>query len=65
MFFSPPSMIYKNSLDIPEGTEFTHFVDGDTLSSLTEREITNSLKSNMELGIARAWTVKNQLELGS
>ncbi|MCR9290721.1 MAG: hypothetical protein NXI23_25390 [Bacteroidetes bacterium] len=53
---------YKNSLDIPEGTEFTHFVDGDTLSSLTEREITNSLKSNMELGIARAWTVKNQLE---
>jgi hypothetical protein len=53
---------YKTSLDIPEGTEFTHFVNGDTLSSLTEREITNSLRSNMELGIARAWTVKSQLE---
>jgi hypothetical protein len=37
-------------------------VNGDTLSSLTEREITNSLRSNMELGIARAWTVKSQLE---
>ena len=32
------------------------------LETITEREITRTLKSNMELGLARAWTVKNQLE---
>jgi len=53
---------YRNSLEIPEGTSFTHFVDGDTLQTTTERKITTSLKSNMELGIARAWTVKHQLD---
>ena len=53
---------YKKSLDIPEGTAFTHFVGQDTLEKTTERELTNSLRSNMELGIARAWTVKNQLD---
>lgn len=53
---------YKNSLDIPEGTPFTHFIDGEEMDTVTMREITNSLKSNMELGIARAWTVKNQLD---
>ncbi len=53
---------YKNSLDIPEGTPFTHFVDGVEMDTVTMRAITNSLKSNMELGIARAWTVKNQLD---
>lgn len=53
---------YKKSLDIPEGTPFTHFIDQDTLQKTTERELTNSLRSNTELGIARAWTVKHQLD---
>ena len=53
---------YKKSLGIPEGTPFTHFVNQDTLEKTTDRELTNSLRSNMELGIARAWTVKHQLD---
>ncbi|RMG88453.1 MAG: hypothetical protein D6714_00665, partial [Bacteroidetes bacterium] len=53
---------YKNSLDIPAGTPFTHFVNGDTTQTETTREITTSLRSNMELGLARAWTVKQQLD---
>ncbi len=53
---------YKNSLEIPEGTPFTHYSEVDTEEKTTEREITNSLRSNMELGIARAWTVKQQLD---
>ncbi|MEM6722880.1 MAG: hypothetical protein AAF598_02520 [Bacteroidota bacterium] len=53
---------YRNSLDIPEGTPFTHFTADTSIALATEREITKSLKSNMELGIARAWTVKQQLE---
>ena len=57
---------YDKSLDIPEGTPYTHFIGkggaiADTLQKST-RNITTSLKSNMELGIARAWTVKNQLD---
>ncbi|MGH1334925.1 MAG: hypothetical protein ACRBFS_02280 [Aureispira sp.] len=57
---------YDKSLDIPEGTPYTHFFgkkDGtvDTLQKTT-RHITRELKSNMELGIARAWTVKQQLD---
>ncbi len=57
---------YEQSLDIPEGTPYTHFLgnkDGtvDTLPKTT-RNITRELKSNMELGIARAWTVKQQLD---
>ncbi len=53
---------YKESLGIPEGTPFTHFTEVDTLQKTTERELTNALRSNMELGIARAWTVKHQLD---
>lgn len=53
---------YKKSLDIPAGTAYTHFLDGVATQKVTEKEITNSLKSNMELGIARAWTVKSQLD---
>jgi hypothetical protein len=53
---------YKQSLDIPEGTEFTHFEDDEVIKKMTEREITKSLRSNMELGVARAWTVKSQLD---
>ncbi len=53
---------YKNSLGIPAGTYYTHFLNGQALQKTTSREITNSLKNNMELGIARAWTVKQQLD---
>ncbi len=53
---------YKESLGIPEGTPYTHFFEGEPLEKTTEREITNSLKNNMELGIARAWSVKKQLD---
>lgn len=53
---------YKQSLNIPEGTPFTHFDDGEIIEKETEREMTKTLRSNMELGIARAWTVKNQLD---
>ena len=58
---------YDQSLDIPEGTPYTHFIGkadslpADTLQKET-RNITRDLKSNMELGIARAWTVKQQLD---
>ncbi|MFK7796004.1 MAG: hypothetical protein AB8E82_01020 [Aureispira sp.] len=57
---------YDKSLDIPEGTPYTHFLGNkngtvDTLEKKT-RHITRELKSNMELGIARAWTVKQQLD---
>ena len=53
---------YKKSLDIPEGTAFTHFLGDEIMEKMTEKEITKTLKSNMELGIARAWTVKQQLD---
>jgi len=53
---------YKKSLDIPAGTAFTHFIGDEINQKMTEKEITKSLKSNMELGIARAWTVKQQLD---
>jgi cob(I)alamin adenosyltransferase len=53
---------YKKSLDIPEGTPFTHFSETDTEEKTVSRDITTSLRSNMELGIARAWTVKQQLD---
>lgn len=53
---------YKESLAIPMGQPFTHFIGKDTLQKKTDREITTSLKNNMELGIARAWTVKKQLD---
>lgn len=56
---------YDKSLNIPEGTPYTHFVQSssgvDTTQKAT-RNITTDLKSNMELGIARAWTVKQQLD---
>jgi len=59
---------YKKSLGVPKGTEFTHFVGkgekeaADTIVKKTERELSFDLKSNMELGIARAWTVREQLQ---
>lgn len=53
---------YKKSLDIPAGTEYTHYIDGEAIEKTIERDITSKLRSNMELGIARAWTVKDQLD---
>lgn len=53
---------YKKSLDIPSGTPYKHFINNEIHNKVTEREITNRLKSNEELGIARAWTVKQQLD---
>lgn len=54
---------YKEPLNIPKGTKFTHFVGkSDTIQKSLERELTYELKSNMELGLGRAWTVKNQLD---
>ncbi len=54
---------YKESIAIPKGTPFTHFVGvSDTTQKVTEKELTFELKSNMELGLARAWTVRKQLE---
>ena len=57
---------YDRSLGIPKGTAYTHFYgqkDGtvDTLLKET-RAIDKKLESNMELGLARAWTVKDQLD---
>lgn len=53
---------YKRSLDIPSGTAYTHFLNGQPMDKMTARTITTSLKDNRELGIARAWTVKQQLD---
>lgn len=53
---------YKRSLDIPKGTPFRHMTNEEAFDTVTVREIKNSLKNNMELGIARAWTVKQQLD---
>ncbi len=53
---------YKKSLAIPVGTPFQHLTNTTTNRKVTDREITTSLKNNMELGLARAWTVKNQLD---
>ncbi len=53
---------YKQSLDIPMGTTYTHFVDNEIKNASTERTIEKSLKNNKELALARAWTVKQQLD---
>ncbi len=53
---------YKNSLDIPLGTYFTHYHNNEIMQKQLTKEITRTLRSNMELGLARAWTVKKQLD---
>jgi hypothetical protein len=54
---------YKDPLNIPKGTAFTHFLDkAEPVQKVTERELTYELKSNLELGLGRAWTVKKQLD---
>jgi hypothetical protein len=56
-------MKYKEPLNIPKGYAYTHFLGkSDTIQKTTARELTYDLKSNEELGIGRAWTVKKQLD---
>lgn len=52
---------YQESLNIPMGTEFTHYIGKDTTHKKVDRQITTSLKNNMELGLARAWLMKREL----
>ena len=52
---------YKPSIRIPNGTPFKHFVDGYSVDKITENTITSTVNDNMELGLARAWTVKDEL----
>ena len=49
---------YKKSLDIPSGTPYKHFINNEIHNKVTEREITNRLKSNEELGIAFSINIK-------
>jgi hypothetical protein len=54
---------YKESFDIPKGTPFTHYIGTkDTLEKVLEKDITFELRTNMELGLGRAWTIKKQLD---
>jgi hypothetical protein len=53
---------YSESFGIPKGTAFTHFIGTkDTLQKTLEKDINFDLKTNMELGLGRAWTIKKQL----
>ena len=66
---------YDRALNIPIGTPYTHFMSiaatktaparVDTLKKTNARLIMNDLKNNMELGMARAWSVKQQLDFMS
>jgi len=56
-------MRYNESFNIPKGTPYTHFIGTkDTIQKVLDKTITYDLKSNMELGLGRAWTVKKQLD---
>lgn len=57
-----PGANYKTSFGIPQGLKFMHYTEKDTVERTTEREITTRLSNNMELGLARAWTIKQQLD---
>lgn len=52
-------------IEIPEGTSYTHFIGEEVEVKTLEKEITRTMRSNMDLGLARAWIVKNQLEFMS
>lgn len=52
---------YSESINIPKGTPFTHFVNGTVTEKTVAADITTALKGNMDLGLARAWTVRQQL----
>jgi hypothetical protein len=54
---------YTESFNIPKGTPYTHFIGTkDTIEKVLDKTITYELKTNMELGLGRAWTVKKQLD---
>ena len=53
---------YKDPIDIPVGTTYTHYWNGETKEVVIEKAIMQQLKSNKELALARAWTVKKQLD---
>ena len=57
-----PGANYKESFEIPQGTPFMHYTEKDTVERKTDRAITTRLNNNMELGLARAWTIKQQLD---
>jgi hypothetical protein len=52
---------YPESINIPKGTFYKHFVNGTWSEKTTPLDITKTLKGNMELGLARAWSVRSQL----
>ena len=52
---------YSEAINIPKGTPFTHFVNGTVTEKTVAADITTALKGNMDLGLARAWTVRQQL----
>ena len=52
---------YPDAMNIPKGTKYTHFFNGAIKENVTPVDITNALKNNMELGLARAWSVRSQL----
>ncbi|MGB0861733.1 MAG: hypothetical protein ACPGXZ_02395 [Saprospiraceae bacterium] len=52
----------KKSAEMPTGTPFTHWVHDEPTQKETDRKLTYSTENKMELGAARAWTVKQQLD---
>lgn len=52
---------YPEAFNIPKGTPYKHFVNNTWSDKTTAADITKTLKGNMDLGLARAWAVRNQL----
>lgn len=52
----------KKSAQMPEGTPFTHWKYDEPTQKKTDRKLTYSTENKVELGAARAWTVKQQLD---
>ena len=53
---------YDQKLDIPANTPYMYYNEKDTLEKKLDHLITDKLVNNEELGLARAWTVKKQLD---
>jgi hypothetical protein len=53
---------YDHKIGIPKNTPYTYHNETDTIEKKLDKVITDKLKNNMELGLARAWTVKKQLD---
>lgn len=53
---------YDNKIGIPKNTPYTYHNESDTIEKKLDKVITDKLQNNMELGLARAWTVKKQLD---